>query len=395
MAKLKRNKRWERKELLESVNKVLDIVEKISDSHARVLLPSTEIDEEVYLLQISQLLLSLQSNAVSYNVLQHRITLIALQLIPQVRSEEILIKIKEGKYSVAAYVLANICLTNLGLPDTGSDEMVNHFLERDVEMNEQSNALRELQFLWLKSQWGNRAFDGSQIEMAIGNTVLNKTIDFTKVSPQDIHAFAEAMIYAAPFVKKHWLFPGGKIALANKAELLIAVCFNTEAYSQLAALVSAWAVIGLPWNPVSSFAFNFLMMLHQHGIVNESFLNKEQLPFILHLGLLCSTCLKHALTPYKKLHVVPFKKGAASKFFSLFSSAETGFTWLNYFASLEEQEQDALAGLLINILLLLNMKQQRFQTVSQLLNLGHVMGIPDNSIAVRAAEMLHEQGSFY
>ncbi len=392
MTKLKRNKRWERKELLESVNKVLDIVEKTSDLHSTFLLPSTEIDKESYLLQISQLLLCLQSNAVSYNTLQHRVTLIALQLIPQVRSEEILVKIKEDKYAATGYVLANICLTNLGLPDARFDEMIDQLLDGGVEMNEQNNALRELQFLWFKSQWQHCSLDGLQIKNAIANSALNKTIDFIKVSPQDIHAFAEAMIYAAPFVKKHRLLPEGKTAIANNAEILIAVCFNNEAYNLLAALISAWAIMGLPWNPVSSFAFNFLMMLYQQEIVNQSCLNKKQLSFLLHLGLLCSTCLKHSLTPYKKLHVLSVKKGAASKFLSLFTADETGFAWLNFFTTLEKPEQDALAGLLINILLLRNMNHQRFQTVSQLLNLGHVMGITDNSIAVRAAEMLHEQG---
>lgn len=389
---MKKNQRWELKELLKKLNSMLDIAEK-----APVLLDADEglknINTDQQLIQISQLLLVCKQLAVTYKELQYRSVLIALQLLPTVRNDQVLSAVVNHYPVGIEYIYVHICLTNLGLPDSRFDLMVDSFFnERGGD--EKKIALEILEEIWLKKQWAPQNIDAALVKKTLADSALTETIDFTNVKTDDIHRLAISMFYAAAFSKNYRLFPGGKANIAENVEILLAICLEREAYETLAELLAGWALMGINWTPVASFSFNVLSMAVDNSQEELSYLGTPSLSFALALGMLYCACLKPAAAPYRKILSIPGKKVSAARFHQLLRLDEQEPSyWINYFKTLHEYEQEALSSFLLDVLLMRNIHQQRYQTVSQLLNLAYVLGIADSLVVMHAAEILHGHGS--
>lgn len=393
---MNRQKKWDNPALLKRLNNILDFAEKETAS----LLPqqlNAKADAGSVLLQTSTLLAAVHEISAGFSDLRHRIALIALELIPFARNEKLL-EITVINESLRGFVYAHIFLTKIGLPDARFDQLANLFLY-DSNVTS-SNA--ELEKIWLRKHWSNWEIDGPLVKKILGDTTLGQPVDFLRVTSEYMQAFATELFYAAAFSRTYWLLPCKKAAILDKAEIMLAICIDSGAYQVASALLLAYRRMGQPWNAVTSFAFNVLAAVEEtEGVIETA---QEQIettassllpPSAFTQGLLYTACLKPGAAPYIKIPASAIRKGTAQRLIQLYDAGESPSSfWVKHFYLLEESEQDALSSFLLNVTLLKSIHQQQYEKVSQLLNLGYVLGIANSIVAIQAAEVLNGLESY-
>lgn len=395
---MNRQKKWDNPALLKRLNNILDFAEK----ETALLLAyelSVKANERAVLLQTSTLLAAVHEISDGFNDLRHRIAVIALELIPFVRNEKLL-ETTVTNQNLRGFVYAHIFLTKIGLPDSRFDQMVNLFL---YDSNLTSSKV-ELEKIWLRKYWSNWEIDGPMVKKILADTTLGQPVDFLSIRNEYMQAFATELFYAAAFSRTYWLLPCKKAVMLDKAEIMLAICIDSGAYQVASALLLAYRRMGKPWNAVSSFAFNVLAAVEEMEGFTETVQEQKEtiasswfLPSAFTQGLLYSACLKQGAAPYIKIPASSIRKGTAQRLIQLYDAGETSSSsslWVKHFYLLEESEQDALSSFLLHITLIKSIHQQQYEKVSQLLNLGYVLGIANSTVAIQAAEVLNGLESY-
>lgn len=391
---MNRQKKWEINDLLKRLSRMLDITENDIASLLLKQVDSAGAVEEHLLKQTSMLLMYLHQAAEGIGELQHRIALTALHLMPYVHDEKILATSVRGDY-VPGFIYAHIFLAKIGLPDTRFDSLANQFLYTN-DLNRTETALERI---WLRKNWSGWEIDGPLVKKILADTSLGEPVNFLLVSDQYMNTFANELFYAAAFSRKYWLLPEKKLAILERTEIMLAICIDKEAYGIVASLLLGYRHISKSWTAVTAFAFKLLAALEQEADYTESRLNPvsaDSLPSSFTMGHLYTTCLKKGTAPYKKIPPSSIRKGTAQRLVQFHDSNETTTTsWIKYFYLLEEAEQDALSSFLFNCTLIQNIHRQQYEKVSQLLNLGYVLGLANSPVAIQAAEVLNRLESYF
>lgn len=403
--------------MLRRLNRVLDFAEQTialmdEDGFKNPDDPANNTRSEKVIAETAFLLLAVHKISETYKELKDRIAVIALQLIPLARSEKVLVEICLQPALAMEYAHAHICLTKIGLPDEKFDKILNASLQSSASDGRERLPYRMLEQEWIKKQWTNGNDEPDILRKIIGSTALNQTIDFLHGTRDDIYAFTHALIYVSDFNRSSWLLPGGRTRILEEAEIMLARCLDEQDYDLAGEVLLAWPLIGKTWSAVATFAFAVLASVEdiagflptqatridtyrqQEGINQKKYLHGTAYHTVYVMGLLCSASLRVGKAPFKNIPASGIRKGSAAKLFYFFEHDDTFIPhWVHNFKALDEEQQDALSGLLLNMLLIRNVHRQQYDKVFQLLNLGYVMGIANTILAVQTAELLDRLSS--
>jgi hypothetical protein len=264
-----------------------------------------------------------------------------------------------------------------------------------------------LEQIWVKKLWnGKLPVSALQVSKITADSALNRPIDLLHGTKDDMYAFTHALMYVTGFNSFSKKLPRKRTEILDDAEAMLARCLDEKDYDLAGEVLLSWPLTGNSWSAAASFAFRVLAVaedetgyLPSPGTRNETLAKMEGIErqkylyaTIYHtayvMGLLCAVSLQPGKAPANSIRMKKAAPGSAAKILLFLGRDPQKKQWRNEFNKLPAREQDALAGLLLNIALIRNVQQKQYGVVYELLGVACEMDIADTPLARQAAELL-------
>lgn len=410
--------KWDRKDLERRLCHALDVarrtVERLGhrgysdpdDAHASVR-PEKIISE-------TALLLLAASAVTSCEDVRARLHHIAQALIPHVRSEKMLLGVCLEPALALDYASGHVCLSRLGYPDSGFDQLLAKSLESHASNGRERVPHRMMEQDWILKHCSPGTL--RKRRSMRNESVLNLPMDLLNGTRDDVYAFTHAVMYATDLQLSPTRLPRARKTILSEAEAALGRCLDAEDYDLGGEVLLAWPLTGNSWSAASVFAFRVLTRVEDTAgflpapITRLSRANQLQgdeltdylLATAYHtiyvMGLLCAAALQPERTPPASVPTNGARRGSADVMLPhLLSNSEKDDRrphWQTDFETLSEWERDALAGLLFAIGLRRKAEQRDFSAVAELLRDGHACGLTNAPVARQAAELLERVTAF-
>lgn len=301
------------------------------------------------------------------------------------------------------FAQAHIVLGAIGCPDPEFDALLQHALQAQARWGKERPPHRMLEQEWALGLW-NPGAASCRSEYA-RLSALGRQMDLLAGTRDDVYAFTHALMYVTDFGARHVRLPRSKDAVSADAEAALARCLDEQDYDLGGEVLLAWPLTGVAWSPAATFGFHVLASVEeQAGFLPSSSTRVERLAKLSgdersdHLlatayhtayvmGLLCAAALLPGRTPPATIPRRRGARGSASKLLP-FLDCETAPHWRVEFDLLTEDEQDSLAGFLLNIALRRKATVRDFNGMREVLRVGYEFGIAGIPAASQAAELL-------
>lgn len=345
--------------------------------------------------------------------LQPRIRLLGEQLLPHARSERILLGICIEPTLAWDYGLAHVLLKELGFKDPAFDAALAQAAQSQVQSGRERTPYRTLEQEWIKEIWtGSRIRKTVQRTPAGRNSALGKSIDLLSGTREDIYAFTHALMYVTDFNLFPKRLPRSRRAIHSDAEAALAFCLDEQDYDLGGEVLLTWPLTAKTWSPAAAFGLRVVMQVEDRaGFLPSpgtrldrlnSLQGDERTNYLLAtayhtayvMGLLCAAALQEGRTPPAKISTRHSRPGSAKMVLRFLDDDGPRQHWRETIEQLEDREQDAIAGLLMNIGLRRKVKQRDFGGLHQLLATGYQCGLANSPAASQAAEILERLSVF-
>jgi len=237
-------------------------------------------------------------------------------------------------------------------------------------------------------------------------------MDLLNGSREDIYAFTHALVYVTDFNVQPRRLPRSRSVILAEAEAALARCLEEQDYDLGGEVLLAWPLTCKSWSAAAAFGFRVLAgvedkagflpapntRLQRLSELQGDDRTKYLLATAYHtayvMGLLSAAALQPERTPPAQIPTSGAIDGSANKILAFFDAGAHRAHWLDELYKLKDAERDAVAGLLLTIVLRLNIKRREFGIVRKLLEVGYSMGLANSPVSSQAAEML-ERLSIY
>jgi hypothetical protein len=412
-----KNAGWDEQDLERRLCHALDTakqaVERLaSDGYTDPADPSNTLRPEK-LISETALLLFAASTAASRDAVRARIQRVAQLLIPHARSERMLLGVCLQPALVWDYAQAHVLLSRLGYQDSAFDELLQQSASSQAKDGRERVPYRMLEQEWVRDNWNHSAPSARKhTRPATSNSVLNRTMDVLNGSRDDIYAFTHALVYVTDFNVHPRRLPRRKSVLLAEAEAAFARCLDEQDYDLGGEVLLAWPLTGTPWSAAAAFGFRVLAGVEDkagflpapntrlqrlnelRGDDRTNYLLATAYHTAYVMGLLSAAALREGRSPPARIPTRGAILGSANQVLAFLDTENHTAHWRDEFHQLSEIERDAIAGLLLTIILRLNINRREFGTVHKLLELAYTLGLADSPALSQAAEML-ERLSLY
>jgi hypothetical protein len=353
------------------------------------------------------------------NVVNHipgvkqRIDDVAALLIPHARNPKILLKMCLHPALVMEYAQAHVCLKNIGYPDAWFDTMLLKSIGAQAHFGRERTPHRMLEQAWIKKTGQYGTLPGpDEISKTIAESALNRPVDLLHGSRDDLYAFTHALMYVSGFNVSPWPMPRDSEAIRSEAQGMLARCLDEQDYDLAGEVLLTWPLTGYTWSAAAVFTLLVLTKVEdQAGFLpspatrvqtmaglsstdRKKYLYGTAYHTAYVMGLLCSACLQPGRTPPKHIPVNEVTPGSAARVMPFLGNDAVHSHWFAAFTNLQHDQQDALAGLLLDMAIIKNSKLCNYQAVYQLIYLADELRLPDTAVIIQAAELLDRLASY-
>ncbi|HKF05380.1 MAG TPA: hypothetical protein VKB49_23880 [Candidatus Sulfotelmatobacter sp.] len=365
------------------------------------------------LISETALLLFAASSAASHDTVKARIKTLAQMLIPHARSERMLLGVCLQPALAWDYAQAHVFLSRLGYQDAAFDQLLQQSADSQAKDGCERVPYRMLEQEWVRSNWNPSASRSRKLtRTSASNSVLNRSMDLLNGSREDIYAFTHALVYVTDFNVQPRRLPRSRSVILAEAEAALARCLEEQDYDLGGEVLLAWPLTCKSWSAAAAFGFRVLAgvedkagflpapntRLQRLSELQGDDRTKYLLATAYHtayvMGLLSAAALQPERTPPAQIPTSGAIDGSANKILAFFDAGAHRAHWLDELYKLKDAERDAVAGLLLTIVLRLNIKRREFGIVRKLLEVGYSMGLANSPVSSQAAEML-ERLSIY
>jgi uncharacterized protein DUF6895 len=412
------NRKWDKMDLTRRLCHALDIAKQTVERLAlNGYIDSSDSGNNVRAAKViseTAVLLVAASSANDNDQIRERNECVAQLLIPHARSSRMLLGICLESAVAMDYALAHVCLTSLGYPDAGVDELLRQSRGSQVRAGRERVPHRVLEQQWLAALWNKseQALNKDTPSTAL-NSVLNQPLDLLSGSREDVYAFTHALMYVTNFGICPARLPRRRNVILAEAEAALGRCLDEDDYDLGGEVLLTWPLTGKSWSAVAAFGFRVLahvedkagflpapstrlQRLNQlHGNHGTDYLLATAYHTTYVMGLLCATALRTGRTPPKRIpteRVVA--RGSANIILHLLDREGFNPHWREEIEELSDLERDAIAGFLLSVALRRKVKNRELSGVHQLLKSAYAWGLADTPVASQAAEMLERLTTF-
>jgi len=369
------------------------------DDPANKIVPEKIIGETAFLLFAS----SVVRNGAGVN---ERIERLAALLMPYARNQKILLNICLHPAVAMEYAQAHACLKYVGYPDARFDAMLLKSINAQAGFGRERTPHRMLEQAWIKKTGGYPVPADDEISKVIAHSVLNQPIDLLHGTRDDMYAFTHALMYVSGFNVSPWPMPRSRGVILSEAESMLARCLQEQDYDLAGEVLLAWPLTGQSWSATAVFALRILTQVEDEagflpspatrvdtmaklrGESRKKYLFATAYHTAYVMGLLCATALQPGRRPPLQISTELSIPGSAAIILTFLSECALTQYWYKVFTKLKPIEQDGLAGLLLDMALISNIRLQNYQAVYQLIAIADELGIVETAILTQAAELL-------
>jgi hypothetical protein len=333
---------------------------------------------------------------------------VAKLLIPHARSKRMLLGVCLEPSLALDYSEAHICLSRLGYPDPGFDNLLRLSRNAQAGFGRERVPHRVLEQRWIDGMW-REAMSGRREKPAPALlSVLNQPIDVLGGSRDDLYAFTHALMYFRDFNIRPRRLPRARPVILAEAEAALARCLDEEDYDLGGEVLMAWPLTGPSWSSAAAFCFRILARaeddhgylpapgtLRAHGEAREG---DRWLAGAYHtiyvMGLLCAAALQAGRAPPREIHGRAADRGAADAILGFLGSDSRSRLWRRELDGCSAAEREQLSGFLLNIALYRKVRRREFGSVLELLRIGYESGLADTPASSQCAELLERLAIF-
>jgi len=352
------------------------------------------------------LLLLNASTAAGDPDIARRIHDVAERLLPHARSKRMLFGMCVDIGFAIDYAVPHICLTRLGYRDKVFDTVLGKSLNSQVRAG-QCFAWDLLEKEWFATAWRGTRLKSRQKYPVVRQLLLGRPMDLLSGSQRDMYEFTHALIYTTGFnLLRPQRLPRPVPEILAEAEGALARCLDEEDYDVGGEILMSWPLTRQPWSTAAVFGFRVLASVQdQEGFLSCKKTKPEQLTeltgdkraeYLLAtgyhtayvMGFLCASALRTGLAPPVRIPRRAQGTGNHEPILRLLDADPRRRHWRNEFDGLGLPERNAIAGLLFAIALRRKVAERNFSGLSELLEMGHQLGLKNSPIARQAAELL-------
>jgi hypothetical protein len=404
--------KWASEDLVRRLGYALDIagqsVERFAASgYLDLQEPSNEIPPLKVIGETGLLLVS-ASIAAGHPDIARRIHNVAERLVPHARSKRMLFGMCVEASFALDYAAPHICLTRLGYRDPVFDAVLGKSLNSQVRAGHQRLPWDKLEKEWLVRSWqGTGSKSRQKCHPAARESLLAHAMDLLSGTDVDTYGLTHAVMYATGFgLMRPRRLPRPVSEMLAEVEATLARCLDEEDYDLGGEIVWSWPLTGRSWSAAAVFGFRVLASAQDQagflpcaktksrrlnelsGDEREEYLLATRYHTAYVMGFLCSFALHPRSAPPVRIPRRARGTGTHAPLLRLLDADPRRRHWRNEFDRLAVPERDAIAGLLFAMALRRRVVERNFSGLSELLEIGHQLGLANCPVATQAAELL-------
>ena len=315
--------------------------------------------------------------------LRVRVHTLAALLKPLARGESMLGGLCADPGIAFDRAVAHAVLSQLGHPDPLVDALLLGSKAFGPPPGPDMLAHRRLEQEWLGRVTGSPLLARSERGL-VGRSMLGRPLDVLGASRFDVYAFTHTIMYATDLGGRTIRLPRPAAAIAADADAALSLSLEIDDFDVSAEVAMAWPMLALEWSPTATLAFGLLVNAHdQWGFVpgpaferqdHAAMAPVERSRYVFAtcyhttyvMGILCAAALRNGRRPPK---AVPAggSAGAGAALARLLDYGAARPRWWHAFQRLTPGQQDAVAPLVLTILL------RRAKDQGDLRGLRHVL----------------------
>jgi hypothetical protein len=343
---------------------------------------------------------------------QSAIETVARALIPHARGKRMLLGACLEPSLALDYAEAHICLSRLGYPDSGFDKLLRQSRASQAGFARERVPHRVLEQRWIGDIWTEMTHGRRDPPSPTLQSVLSQPIDVLGGSREDIYAFTHALMYVRDFNISPRRLPRSRSVMLAEAEAVLARSLDEDDYDLAGEVLMAWPLTGTSWSAAAAFGFRVLARVEDEtghlpapstrqqrldrleGCARTDYWLATAYHTIYVMGLLCAAALHPGRAPPIKLPGRSLPGEAVEPILRLLDCSGRSPQWRHAFDQVSPSERAALAGFLLNLALVRNVRRREFGAVHELLRTGYALGLADGPASSQSAEMLERLATF-
>jgi hypothetical protein len=368
--------RWEQTDLVRRVGNSLEValqaIRTIVGPMADGTPPASgdaRLRGEKLVAETAMLLMCVEPIAGCHVAVRERARALAETLIPYARHDDLLAAICLDPGCAADHSVAHCILSRLGYLNPVVDDLLAASLAMGPGFGPERLPHQRLEQAWLNRLWPLVTRPIACELDVVAESMLGRRLDALGAGRLDIYAFTHAVMYASDLGLRQPALPRLAADIVADAEAGLAYSLDNNDYDLTAELLFTWPMLGLAWSAPATFAFQILADVEdQLGFLPGSTFDqarykalagKERHKFALitsyHtayvMGFLCAAALRPGRAPPTAVAPVARSARAGVGFWCLFAGDRSNPCWREPFKALSSRQQDAIAPLLLAMLL--------------------------------------------
>ena len=404
--------RWDTRDLVRRLCHALVVARQVvdqlaPDGYADSEQPSNNLRPEKAISETALLLLAAESAAGQHPEVRAHVERVAQRLIPYARSERIKLALCMEPALALDYAHAHICLARLGYPDQDFDALLRQSVQSQAFTGRERPPHRMLEQLWSTDLWSGLDVSRRRSTSAVARlSQLNLPMDLLNGHREDIYAFTHALLYCSRFNLHPLRLPRPRRLILAEAKGALARCLDDQDYDLAGELLLAWPLTGKSWSPAAAFGFRVLAQVEDaagflpapitrldrvhrlQGLERLNYLLATSYHTVYVMGLLCAAALLPGRAPPVDISTEGAVRGTASRILNRLDASCPDMHWRNELDKMDHLQQDAIAGLLLDIAMHRAVRQRDFADLHTLLQVGCASNLVDSPVASQVAEML-------
>ena len=420
--------RWDHSDLVRRVVDVLDLahrmVQSIAETSSAPLTATVSatvsatrdvavagLMREKVVSETAMLLLCVEPLCRHDERIAERFETIGALLAPLARHDDVIAGICLDPAHARDHSIGHIILSHLGYPDPRVDALLSRTLAMGPNFGPERPPHRVLEQSWLARLWDVVEPPTRRDADLVADSMLGRPMDALGSTRQDIYAFTHAVMYASDLGKREIVGLRSPAAIVADADAALAHSLDANDFDLTAEVLMTWPMLGLAWSPAATFAFGILADLQDAlgflpGLVPSE---TRYLPSAVHdpsrialttsyhstyvMGFLCAAALAPGREPPATVSPARHSRGVAAALLSLIGSEMRAPCWVAPLRALSASQQDAVAQLLLNILLRRARGRGNVKLVRDALEVALAFDLIDGPAPSQAAALLRRTES--
>jgi hypothetical protein len=407
--------RWSHADLTRRVVDVLDLalemVHSLADTASAPAAATREqgvagIMREKVVSETAMLLLCVEPLCGQDERIRERFEAIGTLLAPLARCDDVLAGICLDPALARDHAVGHIILSRLGLPDPRVDGLLSRSLAMGPNFGPERLPHRLLEQAWLARLWNTVEPPTRRDADLVADSMLGRPMDALGSTRLDIYAFTHAMMYASDLGRREVVGLRSAAAVVADADAALAFSLDTNDFDLTAEVLMTWPMLGLEWTPAATFAFGILADLQDAlGFLPGAALGETRYrPFVAGdrsrialatsyhttyvMGFLCAAALAPGREPPAAVRPARHARGATAAVLALMSQEISTPCWMRPLTELPFAQQDAVAQLLLGIILRRARTRGNVKLVQQALQVALAFDLIDGPAPSQAAALL-------